>query len=123
MPNASRGLERIVKAFGYSMNGFRSAWVHEEAFRQEVVLVAVLSPVAFWLGRDAAEIALLIAALIIVLITEMVNSAIEALTDRVGEDHHELSGRAKDQASSAVLLGLVLAAVVWGGVAWDRFAG
>lgn len=122
MASEVRGIERLIRAFGYSLAGLRAAWRHEEAFRQECVLVAVLAPCAFWLGRDAVETAVLLATLLIVLITELFNSAIEALTDRVGVERHELSGRAKDIASAAVFLGLLLLAVVWGGVAIDRYA-
>ncbi|MGR8919519.1 MAG: diacylglycerol kinase [Gammaproteobacteria bacterium] len=122
MANSVRGLRRIVNAFGYSMKGFRAGWVHEEAFRQEVWLTACLFPLSFWVGRDLLDYALLIGTLLLVLITELFNSAIETLTDRVGTDHHELSGRAKDLSSAAVLLALVLLAVVWGAIAWLRFA-
>lgn len=122
MANETRGFERLVKACGYSFAGLRAAWRHEEAFRIETVLAAVLAPCALWLGRDPFECAVLLATLLGVLITELCNSAIETLTDRVGVERHELSGRAKDIASAAVFLSLVLAVVVWGGVALDRFA-
>lgn len=121
MANSARGLDRLIKAFRYSLKGFRAGWRHEEAFRQEVVLCATLFPLSFWLGRDAFDYALLISTLLLVLITELLNSAIEALTDRVGLEHHELSGRAKDLSSAAVLLALVLVAVVWSALAWLRF--
>lgn len=121
MANQARGISRLIKAFGYSMAGFRAGWKHEEAFRQEVLLVTALLPFVFWLGKDARDYALLISTLVLVVITELINSAIEALTDRVGEERHELSGRAKDLASAAVFLALVLVAVVWGALAWARW--
>ena len=122
MTNSATGLTRIVKAFGYSMKGFAAAWRHEAAFRQETLLSVVLLPCAFFVGRDALDYALLLGSLIIVLISELFNSAIEALTDRIGTEHHELSGRAKDVASAAVFAALVLAVLVWGSIAWMRFA-
>ena len=104
------------------MKGLGAGWRHEEAFRQEVMLTVVMLPCAFWIGRDPLDYAILIGALLIVLITELVNSGIEALTDRIGEERHELSGRAKDLASAAVFLSLVLVVVVWACVAYARFA-
>jgi diacylglycerol kinase (ATP) len=102
MANSSQGLERLVKAFGYSMKGF-------------------LLPFTPWLARDLFDAAVLVSSLLLLLITELFNSAIEALTDRVGTEHHELSGRAKDLASAAVFLALVLVAATWGALAWLRF--
>jgi diacylglycerol kinase (ATP) len=122
MSNSARGLDRLRKACGYSLKGLVAGWRHEEAFRQEVLLVAALLPCAGWLGRTTFECMLLVSTLFLVVITELLNSAIEALTDRVGEERHELSGRAKDMASAAVFLALVLVAVVWGSVAWARWA-
>jgi len=106
-------LTRIIKAAGYSAKGFRAAWKYESAFRQEVVLTGALIPFAFWLGRDPVEIAMLVASLLLVLIVELLNSGIEAVVDRIGDEHHELSGRAKDIGSAAVFISLVLTAVVW----------
>jgi diacylglycerol kinase (ATP) len=116
-----KGLERIWRAFGYSLAGFRAAWRHEAAFRQELALSVVLLPAAFWLARNWLDLALLIGSCVLVLIVELLNSAIEALTDRVGIERHELSGRAKDLGSAAVLLSLVLMAGVWAAVAALRF--
>lgn len=121
MANKARGLDRITKAFGYSMQGLRAGWRHEAAFRQEVVLVGVLFPCVFWVGRSLVDYAILIASLLLVLISELFNSAIEALADRIGLEHHELSGRAKDLSSAAVFLALVLLAVIWAAYAWERF--
>ena len=121
MANSARGVTRLIKACGYSFKGLRAGWQHEEAFREEVILALLLLPLAFWVGRDALDYAVLIATLVLVLITEILNSAIEALTDRVSEEHHELSGRAKDLGSAAVFLALALVVVVWGCVAYARF--
>lgn len=116
------GIRRIIRATRFSMQGFTHAFRHEAAFRQELALVAVMTPAAFWLGRSVTEIALLISVLLLVLIVELLNSAIEAAIDRHGDEHHELSGRAKDMGSAAVFVVLTLVCVVWGAVAWDRFA-
>ncbi len=121
MASEVTGLERLWKACGYSLRGFRAAWRYEAAFRQELVLALLLLPAAWWLARDALELALLVATLLLVLIVELLNSGIEATVDRVGTERHELSGRAKDLGSAAVLLSLVLVALVWGGVAVSRF--
>lgn len=115
------GLRRILRATVYSAQGFGHAWKHEAAFRQEVALGIVLTPVAVWLGQTMLERAALIGVLLIVLIVEFLNSAIEAVVDRFGEERHELSGRAKDLASAAVGVSLVLVALVWGAVAYERF--
>lgn len=111
---AAKGLRRLINAFGYSMKGFRSCFEHEEAFRLEVYLVVPLLPVALWVGENAVERALLLTTLLLVPTTELLNSAIEATVDRIGSEHHELSGRAKDICSAAVFLAIVLAVAVWG---------
>lgn len=116
----NQGLTRIVKAAGYSAKGFKAAWIHESAFRQEVVLTMALTPLAFFLGRDPVEISLLIASLLLVVIVELLNSGIEAVVDRIGDEPHTLSGRAKDLGSAAVFLALALVVIVWGGVFLDR---
>jgi len=117
------GIRRILRATKFSAQGLAQAWQHEAAFRQEVVLVLLLAPVAAWLGQTALERAVLIGCCLIVLIVELINSAIEAAIDRHGDEHHELSGRAKDMGSAAVFISLVLVAVVWGLIATERFAG
>lgn len=114
------GIGRVINAFFYSLTGLRSAWQHEAAFRQEAVIAIVLLPVAFWLGSTVIERILLVGCLFVVLITELLNSAIEAIVDRVGTEHHELSGQSKDMASAAVLFSLLLAAFVWGAIAWQN---
>jgi len=110
----ARGFRHLGRAFGYSVAGFRSALRHEAAFRQEVALCLLLTPAAIWLGAGALERALLLASLLGVLVTELLNSAVEAAVDRMGEEHHPLAGRAKDLGSAAVFLALVQVAVVWG---------
>ena len=117
------GIRRILRATKFSAQGLAQAWRHEAAFRQELVLVLLLAPVAVWLGQTALERAVLIGCCLIVLIVELINSAIEAAIDRHGDEHHELSGRAKDMGSAAVLVSLVLVAVVWGLIAAERFFG
>jgi diacylglycerol kinase (ATP) len=107
------GLARIARATGHSFKGLRAAFANEEAFRQEVLIVVILSPLALWLGRTAAERALLIGSLLLLLIVELLNSAVEAAIDRIGLERHELSGRAKDMGSAAVFVALVLAGAVW----------
>ncbi|MDH5435607.1 MAG: diacylglycerol kinase [Gammaproteobacteria bacterium] len=107
------GIKRILLAAGYSFNGFKAAFVHEAAFRQELLLFIILVPCAFWLGDSALAIAVMIGSLFLVLITELINSAIEAVVDRISDEHHELAGRAKDVASAAVFLSLVNVVVVW----------
>ena len=117
-----RGLRRLLDAAGYSAAGLTSAWRTEEAFRQEVVLGLVLAPLALWLGQTALERTLLIASWLVVMIVEILNTAIEATVDRISDDYHRLSGKAKDLGSAAVFLSVVLAVLVWGTVAWQRFA-
>ncbi len=115
------GFKRIRKASQFSMKGLRAAWRDESAFRQECTLGLVLIPLAFWLGQTLVETALLISAYAIVLIAELLNTAVEAVVDRVGEEPNDLAGRAKDIASAAVALALVLLAVIWVLVAAHRF--
>ena len=111
--NKNTGLVRIIKAFGYSMDGFKAAWANETAFRQETILCAVLLPIALWLGESGLERAVLIACLFIVLITELLNSAVEAVVDRFGEEWHSMAKRAKDLGSAAVFVALTCTAFVW----------
>jgi diacylglycerol kinase (ATP) len=116
------GLRRIINATFFSLAGLKAAWRNEAAFRQECGLCIVLIPVALWLGQSAVERSLLIGSCLLVLIIELLNTAVEAVVDRVGTDHHRLSGQAKDLGSAAVFVGLILMAVVWGLIAWARFA-
>jgi len=115
------GIIRIINAAKYSSLGLTHAWRHEAAFRQEVTASLVLIPAAFWLGQTPVERSMLIASCLFVLVIELINSAIEAAIDRHGPEIHELSGRAKDLGSAAVMMSLLILALVWGGVAYQRF--
>lgn len=113
-PHKSKsGLVRIWRAFRYSLEGFSAAVRHEHAFRQELILFIVLLPFALFMRFTAVERSLLIATLMLVLIVELLNSAVEAVVDRVSMDNHDLSKRAKDIGSAAVFLSLVLTGIVW----------
>ena len=107
------GLRRILSATRNSLEGFIAAIRHEDAFRQELVMAAVLVPLAFWLGGNGFERALLIATVLLVLIVELLNSAVEATVDRISFENHLLAKRAKDIGSAAVMLSLATAGVVW----------
>ncbi len=107
------GLRRLLNAMGYSLQGFRSAYRHEEAFRQEVLLAMVLIPVAFVLPLPGLSRALMVGSVLLVLIIELLNSAVEAAVDRVSLENHRLAARAKDIGSAAVFLSLANVAVVW----------
>ena len=115
------GITRIIKAFGFSMKGLRAAWQHEAAFRQELMLTVVLTPLAFVISETTMQLALLLLTLFVVLITEILNSAVEAVVDRVSDEQHKLAGRAKDMGSAAVFLSLSMTAVVWGLVIFERY--
>lgn len=108
-----KGLKRIYNACFYSAAGYKAVWQHEEAFRQEVLLLLVTAPLALWLGQSAIERVLLIGCVVLVLLVELLNSAVEAAIDRIGPEHHELSGRAKDIGSAAVMTSLLWAAATW----------
>ncbi|MBQ4860016.1 diacylglycerol kinase [Pseudoalteromonas agarivorans] len=108
------GLKRVFKATYCSYLGFKAAFKEEAAFRQELVLSVVLLPISFWLATSVLHWALLVSTLLIILIVELLNSAIEALTDRVSTERHVLSGRAKDMGSAAVTLSLLIVMIVWG---------
>jgi diacylglycerol kinase (ATP) len=107
------GLRRIVSAARYSIDGLIAAARNEDAFRQELIVTAVFIPLAFWVGENGFERALLIAAVLLVLIVELLNSAIEATVDRISFENHRLAKRAKDIGSAAVMLSLVSAGLVW----------
>ena len=115
------GLDRVIRATGYSMAGLTAAYRGESAFRQEFWLAALMFPLAFWLGRSWVEVALLAGSLMLVLIVELLNSGIEAAIDRVSYELHDLSKRAKDLASAAVFLSLLLCAGIWAAALWQRF--
>jgi diacylglycerol kinase (ATP) len=114
------GFDRVIRATGYSLAGLRAAYRGESAFRQELWLAVLLLPLAFWLGRSWVETALLIALLMLVLIVELLNSGIEAAIDRVSLDLHDLSKRAKDLASAAVFLSVLLCGGIWMTALWLR---
>ena len=119
MAGTTGGWRRIIKAAGYSWQGLRAAWRHEAAFRQEAVLAVVAVIVACWLNVDTVTRILLIGSVVLVVIVEVLNSAIEAVVDRLGPEIHPLSGRAKDLGSAAVFLALLLAAFVWIALLWQ----
>jgi len=107
------GLTRIIKATGYSWQGLRAAFKYESAIRQELLLLMIFTPIALLLDVSHVDKILLVASLVLVLIVELLNSAIEAVVDRIGTEHHELSGRAKDIGSAAVFVSLCLAIFIW----------
>jgi diacylglycerol kinase (ATP) len=114
------GLDRIWHAFGYSLAGLRAGW-GETAFRQEALSALVLLPLAFWLGRGWAEVALLAGSVLLVMIVELLNTGIETAIDRIGPEWHDLSKRAKDMGSAAVLIAVVLAVGIWAAALVTRF--
>lgn len=123
MPKPGRtGIARIFHAAGYSWRGLRAAFRKEAAFRQELALLAVLAPLGIWLGESGVQRALLVGSLLLVLVAELLNSALEALVDRVGDEWNKLSGRAKDMGSAAVFVALVNVLVVWALVLYPRMA-
>ena len=110
---SGKGFGRIYRAFFWSMSGLRQTYVHEAAFRQELLLCLVLTPFALYFGRTGVERSLLLGSLMLILVVELLNSAIEAAIDRIGAEQHDLAGRAKDMGSAAVFLSLVNAGVTW----------
>jgi diacylglycerol kinase (ATP) len=112
------GVRRLLNAFGYSCAGLQEAFRNEDAFRQEVLLASVLIPLAFFLEHDMLGRALMIACVLLLLIVELLNSAIEATVDRISLDDHRLAKRAKDIGSAAVLLSLLNLVIVWALVLW-----
>jgi len=119
--SGNKGLKRIIKAAGFSWQGIKAAFENEAAFRQEVALAVVLVPLAVWLSQSATQMALMISSVLLVMLVEILNSAIEAAIDRHGGAHHVLSGRAKDMGSAAVLFAFVYLLIIWGGILWDNF--
>ena len=112
---------RITRAFGYSVAGLRAAYKKESAFRQELILAVVLIPLGVFLGRTGVERTLLIGSILIVMIVELLNSAVEATVDRGGKNWDKLAGRAKDMGSAAVLFALLLLGLTWSFILYDRF--
>ena len=119
-PNGS-GLTRLLKAMRCSFLGLKAAYKHESAFRQELCLSLLLLPLSVFIANSGTQLALLIGALILLLLVEVINSAIEAVVDRIGLEHHELSGRAKDLGSAAVFMALCLCVIIWAGIVFDNF--
>ncbi|MBC7611253.1 MAG: diacylglycerol kinase [Polaromonas sp.] len=115
-----KGLNRVWHAFGYSLAGLRAGWF-ETAFRQEAIASVVLIPAAFWLARSWVETVLLAGTVVLVMIVELLNTGIETAIDRIGPEWHDLSKRAKDMGSAAVLLSLLLCAATWGMALFQRF--
>ena len=111
---------RILLATKWSLQGLRAAWLHESSFRLEVYLLAIMGPLALWLGADGIERALLLGSCLMVLVAELLNSAIEAVIERYGGEHHELAGRAKDMGSAAVFVTMMNVLLTWGLVLWPR---
>ncbi len=115
------GLSRVWHAFGYSLAGLRAGW-GETAFRQEAIAAVVLIPAAFWVGQTWVETALLAASVVMVMVVELLNTGIETAIDRIGPEWHDLSKRAKDMGSAAVLLSLVACTGIWLAALWARWA-
>lgn len=107
------GFRRLFKALRYSAQGFGAAFKHEAAFRQELLLIVVLTPVAIWISRSMGEMLLLVGTMLFVLIIELLNSALEALADSITVEHHPMIGRAKDLGSAAVMLSIALCVLAW----------
>ena len=115
------GFTRVFYAMLISMHGLRAGW-GETAFRQEALIAIVLVPLSFWLGRSWVEVALLAGSVVLVMIVELLNTAVEAAIDRIGPEWHDLSKRAKDMGSAAVLLALLLCIGIWGAAIFQRIA-
>ncbi|MBT9520236.1 MAG: diacylglycerol kinase [Dechloromonas sp.] len=113
-----RGLRRLINALGYSRDGIAAAWRNEAAFRQEILLAAIALPLAFYLGKTDVERALMIGSIVLILIVEILNSAVEAVVDKASPEKSELAKRAKDMGSAAVLLSLLNAAAIWVCLLW-----
>lgn len=119
--SGNTGITRWVKALGFTWLGLKATYKHEEAFRQEVFLLLFSTPLAIWLANTAVEMVIMIGSVLLLLIVELLNSAIEAVVDRFGGEIHELSGRAKDMGSAAVFVAMVNVAVIWGVILWDIY--
>ena len=113
-----KGLTRLINALGYSRDGLLAAWRNEAAFRQELLLAAIALPLAIYLGKSGVERALMTGSVVLILIVEILNSAVEAVVDKASPEKSELAKRAKDMGSAAVLLSLINAAAVWACVLW-----
>ena len=121
MKPGKTGMARLIKATTYSWKGIQAAFRHEAAFRQELLLVLVLFPASFWVARSMIEWVLLVVPLLLVLVVELLNSAIESVVDRISDQAHVLSGQAKDMGSAAVLFSLLIIVAAWAPITWTRF--
>lgn len=121
--NKCRGISRLINAFHYTLSGIKAAWLNEEAFRQEIIMGVLIVPLGIWLGVSYTQKAILIGTYSIIPLVELLNSAIESIVDRIGEERHELSGRAKDMGSAAVFMSICIALIVWIIIASERLAG
>jgi len=122
MKKSKSGLQRWKDATGHSIRGIKACWEHEAAFRQDVLLSAALFAGSFFLARSVEQWLLLVFPLFLILLVELLNSAVENAVDRIGLERHHLSGRAKDMGSAAVLFCLILIGLSWGTIAWQNFA-
>ena len=113
-----KGLRRLWNALGYSRDGLAAAWKNEAAFREEILLASIAMPLAIYLGKTGVERALMLGSILLILIVEILNSAIEAVVDKASPELHELAKRAKDMGSAAVLFSLINAAIIWACVLW-----
>ncbi|HFF8524747.1 TPA: diacylglycerol kinase [Providencia rettgeri] len=121
MASQTKGFTRVIKAAGYSLKGLKAAWINEAAFRQESVAAVIAIIIAFCLDISYVDRILLISSVVLVAIVELLNSAIEAVVDRIGSEYHELSGRAKDIGSAAVFISIGLALFIWALILWQRY--
>ncbi|UYG00471.1 MULTISPECIES: diacylglycerol kinase [unclassified Halomonas] len=117
------GITHLIHSTRYSWKGLKAAFKNEAAFRQELVICTIMLPLAWWLADTAMAWLMLVGSLFMVLIVELLNSAVENVVDRIGTEHHELSGRAKDIGSAAVMLSLIMAGLTWGVLGWVKLAG
>ncbi|WP_129141232.1 diacylglycerol kinase [Modicisalibacter coralii] len=122
MKPSETGWRHLIHSTRYSLKGFKAAFRHESAFRQELLLCVLLVPLAWWIARTPVEWLLLVGSCVLVLVVELLNSAVETVVDRIGPEHHVLSGRAKDIGSAAVMLSLIMAGLTWGVMIWQRLA-
>ncbi len=118
---SNRGFKRLINAFFYSMAGLKAAWKNEAAFRQEVIVGIIFVPAGFFIGETGTQKAILVISYLIIPLVELLNSAIEAIVDRIGTERHELSGRAKDIGSAAVFISICIAVIAWLLIVWERF--
>ena len=122
MPSTEpRGPRQIYKAFKWSMKGLHAGWIFESSFRLEVYLFVIFGPVGLWIGRGAIEKVILAGSLLLVLSAELLNSAVEAVVDKVSPEFHELAGRAKDMGSAAVFLLMMNVMLCWGLILWSHW--